>query len=465
MLAGAPLGTEYLGEVLGDVSPVTPTVQPEIEGISLAFDADPLAAEPEWTRIDTGASTGIRISRWELRRGRSFEIDKTDTGTGTIYGTDTLGYLDPTNPINVDGIVPGGPIALALQNPVTAVWTTLIRGHVSEFRYDVEPSENVVHWEIDLVGPFDMIAATAMIPGRHGDTPPAASLGDVYFNEDTGLDACQTRINKILDDVGWPAGLREIFTGNVGLQGTVYARLDSALSAMYDTADAEFPGVANVYERKDGAVVFHGRFARFDPANPDYNIHFWAAGDDTACAADSTRARINVPFTFAKGKSHLINACLSLPKGVDQTDVPGNMVEDAPSQAMHGVRSESFTDLLTLGGDGAFGPTTAVEETKKFADYYVQNYKDARTRVDTITFKSQHPDSPYGPAQWALICGVEIGDMLTITTTHPNGGFVEAEFFVDGVTYTCDPARPEYPDITLECALTPAGYYSANPFL
>jgi hypothetical protein len=38
-----------------------------------------------------------RISRWEVRRGRQDELEKTGTGEATIFVNDVEGLYDPSN--------------------------------------------------------------------------------------------------------------------------------------------------------------------------------------------------------------------------------------------------------------------------------------------------------------------------------------------------------------------------------
>jgi hypothetical protein len=430
--------------------------------VSVAFDDDALTASPAWTDISS-AVAGVKVSRIEIDRGRAFELDKTEAGTTNVDFVDTGGAFDPTNTLSTyaGNIQPEKQQKLELYNPVTATYHTLMRAHVADWDYDLDPSQKVFFGKISGVGPFDYLARVEMTPGNFGDTVDVLTTGDIVYNANASLDACQTRINQALDDALWPSALREIFTGNVGLQATVYARLDSVLSVLYDTADAEFPGVANIFERRDGAIVFHGRFARFNPEDVSYNINFWKAGDDAACALDSNTARISAPLHFNHGITRVINTCVALPQNGNDSDVAANVVVDTASRGEFGWRPDSFENLATANGAG---PTTAVEETKLFADYTVDNYAQPRTRVEQLTFKSQRPTGPYGTAQWAFLCGVDISDVISLTTTHPGGGGFAEDFFVEGLHYIIEPGNGTYANVTLTVDVSPRAYYDTNPF-
>ena len=109
--------------------------------------------------------------------------------------------------------------------------------------------------------------------------------GTVYYDGDT----VQNRIANLLEDARWPESLARIFTGNVNVKATKYDPGDSILVAMRDAADAEFPGIANLYTDKLGRVCFHGRRARFDPegtmVDTDWDFVRWPVGDTSAPGA------------------------------------------------------------------------------------------------------------------------------------------------------------------------------------
>lgn len=398
-----------------------------------------------------------------------------ETGTATIKINDVDGVFDPTNTTGpfYGKLDPMKQAAIALWNPVAEEWSTVFRGFVSEWLFEVDPSQQVTWTTLELADAFDLFAATLM-DGTWGDTPPPETVSDNYFAEDTDLAAVQTRLNNILTYAYWPTtdqGDRtDIFTGNVGLLATVVARNDSLLSAILDAADADFPGVVSCLMSKDGHVIFHGRYARFNPEDVAYHIANWKAGDGFAWGSDPTIAPIS-GLQFRRSKLDIINQCSALPQGANDADVLAQTVYDLTSINAYGLRGESFENLLTEGGEGSSpphtppAPTTAFEETYKFSQYYVGNYKDPRTRATSVTFRSHEVTHPCADALWDLICNVEISDIVTLTTTHPGGGgFNAEEFFVEGIQYDVAPLRPDLHDVTLTLDLSPRAYFTNDPF-
>jgi hypothetical protein len=73
------------------------------------------------------------------------------------------------------------------------------------------------------------------------------------------------RIRQVVANAGIADDFFVDFSGNVELLETTYSPGESALTAIQEAADAEFPTVANFYPDRFGRGVFHGRLAKFDP--------------------------------------------------------------------------------------------------------------------------------------------------------------------------------------------------------
>ena len=115
--------------------------------------------------------------------------------------------------------------------------------------------------------------------------------------------------------------------------------------ALRDAADAEFPGVANVYEDRFGRVAFHGRHARFDPegtadgANWVFNRWHAATRGDVTTGTAQIRA-----FSFNRPRARIINSYLAYPRadenGVefDRTQIDALLQMDSGSITAFGYR-------------------------------------------------------------------------------------------------------------------------------
>lgn len=419
-----------------------------------------LEPDPSWTQMDSAL-----VAFADIDRGRQDEFNRTGTGTAVVGFHDQEGLLDPTNVGSpYFGELDGIQARLDLYDPVAAGWETIFRGFLDDRPADVHPSGVLIDYAIQLVDGFDYLARAEAAPGVAGNTVPAGSEGNVFY-EDTDV---QTRIAQVLADAQWPAALSVIFTGNVDVQETVYDPQASFLSILADAADAEFPDVANQYIDRIGRFVFHGRFSRFDPdgtaagATPGaWDFNRWLAGDGAAIIADPTTVQIR-GLSYGRPMGFVYNSALCTPKGIAQVDVAGQVVTDLTSIAAYGVRPWSATDLIVALGTTS--GNTANQECLSFAQYIVDNYAATRTRVESLVFRSIGSADARAAEVWALLTKIDISDVIELTTTHPGGGgFAGDGFFVEGVSYHIEPLNGEYANVTCEANVSPVGYYN-TPF-
>lgn len=451
-------------------------------GVYVAFASlSTLAASPTWVRLD-GPEIGATVQSWDIDRGRNSEQDRVGTGTATVRLLDRTGALDPTFPTGpyAGQIDPMKPAKIDLVNPATGAATTVFRGFVSEWLYDMDMTEGFATVTLELADAFDLFAAIEMTTKRgslgHGTAPTDTTFTDVYYpgtpanlpGQAAATIHVDTRINQLLDDAGWPASMRNVFSGNCNVQGVVYARRDQLLQGLQDAADAEWSGVANIFMSKDGKVAFRGRFARFHPTDPTYNIGSWRCGDQTAVDAGGGSVAPLAGMSFRRSKQDLVNACLALPQddsgAFTAAEVAGQLVTDSGSIAQYGWRGLSFNDLLNAGGtDTLLVTRTNLQDTKNVAQYYVDNYKYPATRLTTLRFRPRPPGSFGGGALWALMTGVELGDLIHTTTRHDTGGGFDEDGFVEGIRYTAAPMTSGQHEISLELDVSPRSFYSSNP--
>lgn len=424
-----------------------------------------MTAAPTWTRLDQT----YKVTRITVDRGRSYELEKTGTGTATVELVDKTGAFDPTQSPLVDVM---NHVAVCLDNPTDPnTWPLIFRGFVSIVRYSPYQDEKHANVTIECVDGLALLAAMEMTPdGTFGD---AVVDGNIVFDQLDHTDAVQRRIGDgssytgVLSQAGWPTGLRQIFTGNVWLQKTVYAPRSSVLQVLQDAADAEFPGVANVYVNKFGEIVFHGRLARFDPvgtsSGTDWAYTAWGFGDDAAVLSDPTMVRISPPLDAFRDDSNLFTSAIATPQNVADGDIAAQYAEDATAVTAYGRRTWSAENLAT-GAQDTSGSTTALQATGLFRDYYLDNYKQPRTRVGEVTVKGQRASGPYGQPNWDFLCNADISDSAHLATSHFGYSAFDDDFFVEGLHYVIEPGNGSYPTVVCTVDLSPASYFANNPF-
>lgn len=453
-------------------------------GIAIAPDDDTFEPDPSWTILD-GGDKPWRLNGFDVSRGRSSELDRTEGGTATLSLTDLDGTLDPTmNPSDSPLINPMVQAAIRVQNPVTSEWRYLFKGFVSEHSTDLYPTGRLATSQVELIDGFGILGSLQMVPtvpATFGGIVPIGTSGQIYFEPTTGdpeTGQVRQRILEALDDANWPRAWTHIFSGNVKLLGNVYSRREDLLSVLRDAADAEFPGVANIYMSRRGTVVFHGRYARFNPeayeaadddlregpAGTGGRIRFWKAGGRPQAEDDPTVAVIS-NISWRRSWNDVINAALALPKFFEENLVPGQLYKDNASISQYGWRMAPQMDgLLVRHGDTPPG-RNSLEETKLYAEYYVENYKQPKTRLTRLQFRTRDVNDDLAPALWGFICGVEIGDVVTVTTTHFDAGGFDEDYYVEGIRYNAtNLGRTGLEDITMELDVSPRSFYDHNPW-
>jgi hypothetical protein len=439
------------------------------KGVSVAFGQAALATTPTWTRIDDPAGIHV-VTGWQVKRGRTFMTDRTEAGTASADFIDTQGKLDPTHsggpfyPMN-----PNCPFAIAVWHPYDLAWYTVYTGLVQQMPQTLDVSEKYITGSIEAADLFSLLAIDELPPGiSYGDynsgTNTTASSAVAVGETTYAAQSVQDRLKAILADSGIPSALTDIFTGNVDVQYTIYPPGTQVLAALQDAADAEFPGVANLYCDKSNKVVFHGREARWDPtgttAGTDWVYTEWNAGDLADVASHSSHALISA-LSFDRDVTKVINAALVAPDGIGDGSIAGQLSAATASIATYGNRVYTAENLITQAGqnDGL----NANDETKVFGAYYVNNFQDAQTRVSDITFHA-HPSA--SSATWSIVAKVDIGDKVNVTTTHPGGGgFNSQPYYVEGIQYTATPSGSTIvADIVMTLELSPQEYFTQGPF-
>ena len=435
----------------------------------IAFGNDTLDWDVTWISLDDDYPN--LITSYTIDRGRQYELDRTDVGRATVEIADKDGVLDPTNP---DGpfyglIEPLLQAAIARRNPINNTWYTRFRGFIEECDYSFDPSQRVNRLTVSLVDLFEVLAAVEMQPGVFGDSPPTVSAGQVFFDNAN----CDDRILEALGPTagaGIPADYYVVFSGNVDLHETVYSPGENVLTVIQEAADAEFPGVSNVYVDRIGRLCFHGRFAKFHPedtsasAGPDqWDFISWKVGDGTAVNADPVGTAHIRQFGFNRGMSKVINQALATPVGVADTAVAAQLVTDTTSIGKYGIRGWTAQNLITRSSlqDSA----NDLVETKRFASYYVDNYKNPGNRITTLGLRSMRPGQSGATKTWELMSKIDIADEVLVTVGSPGGGgFDSVSYFVEGVHETCSPLNDDMDDVTLTLDLSPRAYFDTDPW-
>ncbi len=84
--------------------------------------------------------------------------------------------------------------------------------------------------------------------------------------------------------------------------------------------------------------------------------------------------------------------------------------------------------------------------------------------MGALTIRPQRATGTYGAATWLMLCTVDISDRVYLETTWIGGGGFSDYFFVEGLHYEAKPMNGAQHEVTLTLDVSPATFYSSNPF-
>lgn len=351
------------------------------------FDTAKFAVTDYFTPLDAWFRGGViarGTSRFDGVYGRA------EAGTMAIDLANEDRRFDPTNlagPYVVAGVsqVKAGRAA-RLRVTYAGVTYDLFRGFVEEpiLRYRKNWAQTT----------FRCTDGTGVVSDYDG-----VAGGTVGTGEDTGA-----RINRVLDNIGWPTEERNVATGKTTVQGTDLSA--NAWAEVCLNADTE---IGEVYFDVDGKLVFRNRWGIItDSRSATAQATFGdAAGGelgftDIVLAADLQQTK------------NLIR--LSRVGGAQQ------VASDATSRTEYRTRTWGRSDLLHQTDT----------EVADYAAYVLSLLKDYEVRIDQITV------NPLGdPANlWPQVLGRKLGDRVTVKFTPPGGGArISRDVFIRGISH------------------------------
>lgn len=365
--------------------------------------------------------------------------------------------------------------ALCRYDPLAELWRYRFRGFVDSAEYEFHPSQRVNTLTIGLVDIFEIVSVIEMFPGSFGNPPPAESAGQVFFEDTADGDHTGMRIRclQVLADCGIPPELFNVFTGNVSLHETIYSPGESAMSAIQDAVDAEFPFVGNVYADRTGQLSIHGRYARFNPEATaeaeGWDFQEFKAGDGAAVALSPTDTAHIRGFSYSRDVSKVINRAAASPIGIADAAREGQVCESTHTRfgqtsiETFGIRPWSSDNLILKQ---QLRPTVLDElaATKRFAQYYVDSYSFPQNRISAISFRSSALGATGSGANWNLLARCDISDRVRVTIGSPGGGgFADEPYFIEGIHEEDRPMQGQADEVTMTLDLSPGAYFAELP--
>lgn len=435
------------------------------EGVGVAFPNEIYEDEQTFTRIDDPDGLN-HVEEITIDRGRESILNRCEAGTAGFTLQNNDGTWDTTNPSSpfYGLILPLRQVQIVPKHPYTGEFIPVFSGFIDEWKFS-RNGRALSDAEVTCFDGFEPLSNAQVVP----DSSRAAAA--VFYASQRVND----RLIALLADAGWPAELTDIFEGNVNLQETTYSPGTAFLTALFDAADAEFPGVSNLYVARDGTFRFRGRYDRFNYADYDTDHigptlewprrqgrQYWYLGDGDAVESDPTLVPIfNMNWNF--GKASIINTALVTPQGVKDTEIPGQRVLDATSRNSYGERALNIPNLIVL--DHPSDGTNAVQECHRYGEYYVDNWKQPLIELESIEIHGHMAElRPERSFIWTFCMEVEIGDICYVTTTNPGGGGMTARgFFVEGIHHVISSLSDRFPRWVTKLDLSPLEAFTSFP--
>ena len=181
-----------------------------------------------------------RINFIQTQRGRNPLVDQFQTGTLSLRIVDQNGDFNPSNPASpyYTYLTPMKKVQITAS--FNGVTYSLFSGFITSYE-NTQPKDatEVAYTTIKAVDAF-RLAQNAQI-----STVTGAAAGDLSG----------TRINQILDQISWPATMRDVDAGLTTLQADPGTQRTS-LDAMTTVSDSEYGAL---YVNTDGEFVFQDR--------------------------------------------------------------------------------------------------------------------------------------------------------------------------------------------------------------
>jgi hypothetical protein len=343
-----------------------------------------------------------QVDSVQTSRGRNAQADQFQTGQLSLRIVDQNGDF---NPQNIAGPY-FGLLSPMRKVQITATWNTetypIFSGFITGYTTTTPKfTGDIVYTTITAVDAF-RLAQNAQI----------STVADSGAGQLSG-----TRVNKILDEIGWPDSMRDVDAGQTTLQadpGSVRTALEALLTV-------ELSEYGSLYVDASGEFVFQDR--AFTTAS--------VSGTPVVFNDDGT----GIPYFNALW---LLNDVLIYNSA--QITRTGGTTQSASNQASidkYFVHSYNQQNLLMESDADALN----------YARAYVASRAETTTRCDAITL-DLYTDNYDAGVTAAL--DLDFFDPVTITTTQPGSSALSKTLQVFGVAHSITPNSWKTQFTTLE---------------
>ncbi len=331
--------------------------------IDIAFGDDPFDASPTWTDV---AQYAYRVT---ITRGRPSVSTEYAAGRAQVFFRNDDGRFDPNNsssPYSPD-VVLMVPIRIRATYNVTTY--ELYRGFVRQ-------------WDLQYPAKGKMSNTVAHCTDALELFNYEDLINNTYSEEST-----DTRIGNVLDDVGFPAGWRNLAGGVADVQ--VLDLTDTPKNALLHLRECAIAEQGNLFVAADGDVTLYDRTnwqggsssnATFGPSNLEYT--------EVTVDYDDQQLFTQASITRDGGDSQAAS--------------------DATAVAAYGGRTFTHSGGAMVDDNGALN----------VAEIVVEKRKTVEPRVTSLELAPA--DNP--STHWPQALGRDLADAITVIVDPPGGG-------------------------------------------
>ena len=332
-----------------------------------------------------------QIDKIETGRGRNAQADQFQTGTMSLRIVDQNGDFNPQNPASPYYELLDPMRKVFISATYNGVDYPIFSGFITSYTTTTPKNAlDVVYTTITAVDAF-RLAQNAQV-----STVTGAAAGNLSG----------TRINQILDEIGWPSSLRDVDPGLTTLQADP-GTARTSLQAMQTVETSEYGAL---YVNPSGAFVFQDRSVTTGSI----------AGTPTVFNDDGTNIGYNNAVWRLDDTLVYNQATVTRSGGTPQ------VATNAASIAKYFVHSYNQQDLLMQ--------TDAV--ALDYAQAYVASRAETSIRCDAIELDLYSPN--YNAGILAALT-LDFFDPVTITTNQPGASTLTKTLQVFGVGHFITP--------------------------
>ena len=334
-----------------------------------------------------------------IRRGRNVMKDTYEAGTAIVRVLDPLGYFNPQNPDSpyFGYLVPLRKLRVSATTATAEHF--LFSGYVNDYRYFFPQGQETAYVDILCTDGYRLLQMANV--GTIADTPAGQTTG--------------TRIGKILDDVQFPASMRNIAAGVT----TCVADPATIRTTLEAIKNAEFSeGLGAFYMSPDGTAVFKSRSdvaATLGETATEFNQTTGIPYKNLKYAFDDKLIINDVRFNRIGGTAQNVFSQISIDKYFP-----------------HGLTQENLiaeTDTIVAG----------------IAGNYVNTRKETTIRIDEMTVDLLDPAVPTD-----TMIGLDYFDNLQITNVTQEGSTIVKTLQAQGFAWDITPNKMTVSITTLE---------------